>query len=162
MLFFFTKKQLLPASLNLNDTNILTASIKDRLKSSQNLETLLLKDTYLVTISFLNILNQKFQTSMEEKANDDLRRPNYVLAIKSENAVAGGISSNLGATIPLTSSKSKGKSKIKETMIEEEGVISPLEIQFLDRSGLLKQLKSDLKDAENDLIESLAEHLLRY
>lgn len=99
---------------------------------------------------------------MEEKSNDDLRRPNYVLAIKTENAVAGGVSSNFGATIPLTSSKSKGKSKMKETMIEEDGVISPLEIQFLDRSGLLKQLKSDLKDAQNDLIESLAEHLLRY
>lgn len=156
----------MPATLSSKDVSSLTLSLQGRLKSSQNLDCLLFAETFLVLKSFLSKLNKNLEAEMEEKSGEDLRKPNYVLAIKSENAVAsnggvGGTGATSGSN-SVSGGKSKGKSKSKAAVVEEDSSLAPLEIQFIDRSGLLKHLKSSLNEANDDLVDSLVDHLLRF
>jgi UTP:GlnB (protein PII) uridylyltransferase len=127
------------------------------------MESLVVAETYLVAKSFLKTVNKKFETKMEEKAGDDLKKPNYVLAIKNESAIVGGSSSSSQSAQANFSTKSKaGKSKksapVAASTNDEE---TTLEIQFIDRANLVKELKLIITDANDDLVEALIEHLLK-
>ena len=47
-------------------------------------------ESYLVSKKFLKALSTKFQEKMEENAEVDLKKPNYVLAFRTEHAIIGG------------------------------------------------------------------------
>lgn len=102
---------------------------------------------------------------MEEKSNEDLRKPNFVLAIKSGNAVVGGSQSQPQQQQTASSGKSKGKGKAAAKVVVEEdsGALAPLEVVFIDKPALLKHVKTILADdANDDLVEAFVEHLLRF
>ena len=70
-----------------NDQNELTKLFESKLKA--NNDSLIMSNTYLLTKKFLKELSTKFQAKMEGKADEDLRKPNYVLAFRTEHAVIG-------------------------------------------------------------------------
>ena len=122
-------------------------------------------ETYLVSKNFLKGIHQKFESEMEEKSNEDLRKPNFVLAIKSGNAVVGGSQSQPQQQQTASSGKPKGKGKAAAKVVVEEdsGALAPLEVVFIDKPALLKHVKTILADdANDDLVEAFVEHLLRF
>lgn len=122
-------------------------------------ESIIMSETYLVSKSFLKSLQAKFQAKMEEKSKEELKRRNVVLAFKTDHAIIGGGSSNSTTTsAPTKGGKSKGKKGASSEPVVDESLI---EILFLDRSGLVKELKSMVEEIEDDLVESLVEHLLK-
>lgn len=118
----------------------------------------------MVSKSFLQKQIKAFEIEMEEKSSDDLRKPNYVLAIRSDNVVIGGIQSFAAAkNSTSTGSISKSKSKAKNKTISEKDVTNPsLEIQFIDRPQLFRRLKHSLNEISDTLVELLVEHLIKY
>lgn len=149
-------KQTLPSSLNSKDLTLLTVFFEGKIKS--NIESVVMAETYLVGKNFMKTLNAKFQAKMEEKANDDLKKPNYVLAIKTENVFIGGS----GAQPSSSTSSKSSKSKSKKGATSEQSDSSAIEITFIDKTSLVKELKFQIKDLNDDLLDSLVEHFLKY
>ena len=131
----------------------LTVTYAEKLK--QNIECVIMAETYLVSKNFIKKLQTKFQDRMEEKSKDDLTKPNFVLAIKSENVVIGSLD---GKTTSSSANKT-GKSKSKKGTQETENVA--MEITFIDKANLVKDLKSEIEDLNDDLLDSLVEFFLK-
>ncbi len=154
---------MVPSALNTKDIISLTSHFEKKIKSTA--ESICMADTYLVSKTFLKTLQTKFQTKMEDKAVEDLKKKNCVLAIRTEHAFVGGFSSGSTSTnsnsAPAKGSKSvRGK---KEKAAVETHDESMIEIVFIDKSGLTQELKDAVKDEINDdILDSLIEHFLRY
>jgi hypothetical protein len=54
-----------------------------------------MSESYLVSKVFMKNFNTKMTAQMETKADDDLKKPNYVLAFRTQHAVVA----NLGIII---------------------------------------------------------------
>ena len=143
----------------------MTVTLKDKIK--QSVDTELMSETYLVKKDFLKTLGTKLSSKMEEKAIEDLKKPNFVLAIRTEHAVvsmgAGASSSEAGskasggkAAKTGCGKASKGKSTAQVTSDE-----TMLEINFIDKAGLIRELSSLVKDLADDLHEPMVEYFLK-
>lgn len=115
---------------------------------------------------------------MEQRAEEDLKKSNYILAFRTEHAIIGGQCKNLKKKIYFLmfqiiieilanqaakaesskSSKSKGK---KATTAAEATDDSFVEITFIDKAGLVKELKAMINDLNEDLLEQFVEHFLK-
>ena len=146
--------------MNEKDSSALTVTLKDKIKKS--VETELMSETYLVKKEFLRTLGTKFSAKMEEKALEDLKKPNFVLAIRTEHAV---VSMGAGASEGSKASSSKaakgGKGAKGKTTAQETTDENMLEINFNDKAGLVKELKSSVKDLPEDLNEPMIEYFLK-
>lgn len=155
MKFYSNKKQILPSILNEKDLNKLTSIYSAKLKSS--VETVTLSDTYLFSKAFLKKVGLKFQEKMEKKSIDDLKEPSVVLAFRSERAIIAG--SSQVASKPTEKKKSKGK---KNQGNNDQNNDNLLEISFIERKKLEKELESMIADINDHILEDLVEHYLRY
>jgi hypothetical protein len=162
----------LPSALNHKDLNVMSGHFKEQLKNA--IESMVMADIYLVSRAFLKDLNTKLQANMEEKSRVDLKKANYVLAIKTDRAVlgnysssSGGVSTSSGVSSSTKQNKSKGKksssSAANNAASSEINVDEDLlEIVYIDKTTLIKELKSLAKDISDDLLEALIEHYLKY
>lgn len=156
-------QQLLPSSLNSKDLNSLTVFFENKIKST-SIDSLVMADTYLVAKSFLKSLNEKFDGKMEEKSADDLKKPNFVLAIKSDKAVVaghGGASTNDSTQTSSKQTKKSKKGAAASAATTADDQDSLFEVQFIDKAGLNKELKSAITEVNDDLVDSLIEHMLK-
>jgi F0F1-type ATP synthase gamma subunit len=134
---------------------------KEQLKNT--IETMIMADIYLISKPFLQDINNKLQAKMEEKSQNDLKKANYVLAIKSDRAIIGNYNSNVSSSINNSSNLKQNKSKGKKTAINEVSNDEDLlEIIFMDKTTLVKELKEISKDISGDLLDALVEHFLKY
>lgn len=124
------------------------------IKSKADSSLIVMAENYLIKKSFLQDLQTKFQARMEQKAEEDLKKPNIVLAFRSEQAVIAGNQSSQTAAKPT---KSKGK---KSAASEPTGD-NFIEISFIDRANLIKELKSLINELDEELIEPLVEYFLK-
>lgn len=115
-------------------------------------------ENYLVSKVFLKSINVKFTEKMELKATDDLKKPNYVLALRTEHAVIAGNQSTSTGAPAVKQAKSKGKKTTATVDLTEENF---LEISFIDRIVLEKELKTMIKEFNDDLIEPFVEYFLK-
>ena len=115
-------------------------------------------ENHLVSKAFLKSLSAKFAEKMELKATDDLKKPNYVLALRTEHAVVAGNHSTSIAAPAAKQGKSKGKKVAAAADLPEENF---LEISFTDASLLGKELKTMIKEFSDDLIEPFVEYFLK-
>ncbi|CAF0946717.1 unnamed protein product [Brachionus calyciflorus] len=145
--------QTLPSILSSKDVGMLTVTFQEKFK--QNFETIVMAETYLLSKNFMDKIKTKFYDQMEEKSKDDLTKPNYVLAIKSENVVVGSFD---GKSTSGSTKSAKSKSK-KGAQVESENLA--VEITFIDKTNLIKELKSLVEDINDDLLDSLVEQFLK-
>ncbi len=153
---------MVPSALNTKDLISLTSHFEKKLKSS--IESVTMAETYLVSKAFLKTLQSKFHAKMEEKAVEDLKKKNYVLAIRTEHAVVGGFSSSNSTAQNNNSAPAKGGSKSargKKAAAVETHDESMIEIVFIDKSGLVKELKAMVKEINDDILDAFVEHFLR-
>lgn len=161
---FCDLSQLLPPSLNEKDSKALTVTLKDNIK--QSVDTELMSETYLVKKDFLKTLGTKLSSKMEEKAVDDLKKPNFVLAIRTEHAVvsmgAGSSSNEAGSKASGgKAAKSGGKAGKGKSAAQETADETMLEINFIDKADLIRELTSLVKDLAEDLHEPMVEYFLK-
>jgi hypothetical protein len=148
--------------LNEKDIQALTIHFESKVRSS--IDALIMADNYLIKKEFLRELQTKFHTQMEAKAQDDLSKRNVVLAIKTGHAYVGGIQNSVSQSSTESKSTTKSKSKAKkggdkvDTPQVDETMI---EITFIDRNGLVKELKSMINEISDELIGSCVEYFLR-
>ena len=86
---FCDLSQLLPSVLNAKDSSDLLVIFEKNLQNTP-LESIIMADSYLVSKKFLKAVGTKFQSKMEENSEADLKKPNYVLAFRTEHAIVGG------------------------------------------------------------------------
>lgn len=138
--------------MNEKDVAALTATFCQKLK--QNIDCVIMADSYLVSKNFIKDLQNKFQDQMESKSKEDLAKKNIVLGIKSENLIVGSLDGK-----PVISSKSS-KSKSKKSVQESDSIA--VEIVFIDKNNLINQLKLLVnEDINDDLMDSLIEYFLK-
>ena len=126
----------------------MTLIYNERLKAS--IESIILADVFLVSKIFLKKLNSKFHEKMEQKAVEDLKEPNIVLAFRGERAVIAGtqMPSNKQA-------KQKGK---KSTEQNNENLV---EILFITEAVFVQEIKSMIKDLPDELVQPLVEDFFK-
>jgi hypothetical protein len=122
---------------------------------------IIMADSHLVKKEFLNKLKNKFQKEMETKAEEDLKDPNIILAIRTENAVIGGSESSKLSTATTTSKSKKGKKSSASTKQTNDDSLSSVEITFIDKKSLIKLLEESVKELDEDLIEPLVDYFLK-
>lgn len=123
----------------------------EQFKTKNDTALITMAENYLVKKSLLQDLSTKFQAKMELKADEDLKKPTVVLGFRTEHAVlAGSQSNNTKAT--------KGKGKKTAT---EQNSDNSVEISFIDKVSLVKDLKSMINELDDELVEPLVEHLLK-
>ena len=150
--------------MNEKDSKALTVTLKDNIK--QSVDTELMSETYLVKKDFLKTLGTKLSSKMEEKAVEDLKKPNFVLAIRTEHAVVSmGVGSSSGDAGSKSgggkAAKSAGKSGKGKSAAQEAADETMLEINFIDKAGLIRELTSLVKDLAEDLHEPMVEYYLK-
>ena len=133
----------------------MTKIYSDKLK--ETVETVTLSDTFLFSKSFLKKIGLKFQDKMDKKALEDLKEPSVVLAFRSERAVIAG--SSQAASKPTEKKKTKGK---KNQGNNDQNTDNLVEVSFMDRKKLEKELEGLIADINDELLEDLVEHYLRY
>ncbi|RNA34867.1 E3 UFM1- ligase 1 [Brachionus plicatilis] len=144
--------QILPSNLSDKDAALLTTTFCQNLK--QNIDCIIIAETYLVSKSFIADLKNKFQDQMEVKSKEDLTKKNIVLAIKSDNLIIGSLDGK-----PVNSSKAS-KSKSKKSVQENDN--ASVEIVFIDKNGLISQLKTLVNDdISDDLLDAFVDHFLK-
>jgi hypothetical protein len=116
-------------------------------------------ETYLVSKIFLKNLNEKLQTQMESKSEEDFKKPNFVLAVKNQKIVIGNITGAASSQneTKQTKVKSKKASAVNESSVES----NQLEVVFMDKNQLIDQLKVLVKELADDLIDPLVENFLK-
>merc|ERR1719468_132711 len=132
----------------------MTKIYSDKLK--ETVETVTLSDTFLFSKSFLKKIGLKFQDKMDKKALEDLKEPSVVLAFRSERAVIVG--SSQAASKPTDKKKTKGK---KNQGNNDQNTDNLVEVSFMDRKKLEKELEGLIADINDELLEDLVEHYLR-
>jgi hypothetical protein len=142
--------------LNAKDLNIMGKFLIDQFKAKNDTTLIIMAENYLVRKQFLQELNSKFQVKMEEKAEEDLKKPSVVLAYRSERAIIAG-TQNM-ASNQNNSKQTKSKSKKVISNDQNENLI---EISFIEKTSLIKELKSIINDLDNELVEPLIEYFLR-
>jgi hypothetical protein len=156
-------KQLVPSALSSKDIISLTSHFETKFKATN--DSVILAETYLVSKTFLKTLQSKFQAKMEEKSHEDLKKRNYVLAIRTEHAVAGGFSSGSSTNSNATTTAGKGsksaKGKKAAAVVADTHDESMIEIVFIDKTSLINELKAMIKEINDDLLDAFVEHFLR-
>lgn len=135
----------------------MTTYFNDRLKSSN--DSLILADTYLFSKAFMKKLTSKFQNKMEKQSVEDLKEPKVVLAFRTEHAVIAG--SSQSTVVQHTETKKKKGKKAQQTSssnVQDENLV---EIAFIDKTSLEKDLREMINDLNDDLLENLVEHFLK-
>ena len=151
--------QLLPPNLNEKDSSKVTVFLKESLTKSLDME--IMSETYLVKRDFLRTISKSFQPKMEEKAADELKKPNIVLAIKNEQVIVSlGTSSGSSSKQTPSAKPSKGAKGGKKTA-QAEPDEALVEINFIDQANLISALKAQIKELPDDLIEPLVDYYLR-
>lgn len=151
--------------MNEKDSKTLTVTLKDKIK--QSVETELMSETFLVKKEFLKTLGGKIAAKMEEKAQEDLKRPNFVLAIRTEHAVvsmgAGSSSGDSGskASAGKGAKSGGGKAGKGKSAAADSSDDLMLEINFIDKAGLIRELSALVKDLAEDLHEPMVEYFLK-
>ena len=99
---------------------------------------------------------------MEEKSQEDLRKRNYVLAFRTEHAVCGGYSSGSSTTTSSSVTGKTGKTgKSKKAAAVETVDENMIEITFIDKASLIRELKVMIKEVNDDLVDALVEYYLK-
>ena len=125
----------------------------EQFKTKNDTALITMAENYLVKKSLLQDLTTKFQAKMELKADEDLKKPTVVLGFRTEHAVLAG-SQTSGQNTKAT----KGKGKKTST---EQNSDNSVEISFIDKVSLVKDLKSMINELDDELVEPLVEHLLK-
>jgi hypothetical protein len=79
----------LPSTIIQKDLNKLASHFEQKIKSS--IDSITMCETYLVNKTFLKNFNTKMTTQMETKSDDDLKKPNYVLAFRTQHAIVANL-----------------------------------------------------------------------
>lgn len=79
----------MPSTINQKDLNKLASHFEQKIKST--IDSTIMCETYLVSKVFLKNFNSKMVTQMEIKADDDLKKPNYVLAFRTQHAIVANL-----------------------------------------------------------------------
>lgn len=148
---------MLPSFLNVNDLGELTLYYQRKLNSS--IENIIMAETYLVSKIFLKNLNEKLQTQMESKSEEDFKKPNFVLAVKNQKIVIGNITG--AASSQNETKQTKVKSKKASAANEPSVESNQLEVVFMDKNQLINQLKVLVNELPDDLIDPLVENFLK-
>lgn len=114
-------------------------------------------ETYLVSKNFLKNLNEKLQTQMESKSEEDFKKPNFVLAVKNQKVLIGNLT---GAASNQNETK-QAKSKSKKASATNESSVDQLEVVFMDKTQLINQLKTLVNELPDDIIDPLVENFLK-
>jgi len=132
----------------------------ERLVSQQKHENDILQETYLISKAFLTKLTEKFKEKMEKKSSEDLKEPNIVLALRTERAIIAGSGKLLNQQ--EDSKKTKGKTKkSQQASISSDQNDNFIEISFVDKVSLSKDLNKMVKDINDDLLEALVDYFLK-
>ena len=126
----------------------MTLIYNERLKTI--VESVILADVFLVSKTFLKKLNSKFNEKMEQKAIEDLKEPNIVLAFRSERAVIAG------TQMPSSKqAKQKGKKAVEQN---NENLV---EISFITETVFVQDIKSMIEDLPDELVQPLVEDFFK-
>ena len=102
--------------------------------------------------------NSNFQKKMEKKADEVLKEPQIVLAFRAERAVLANTQQDDDDHIE-DKKKSKGaKANKKKGATAKENFV---EISFMDKATLAKELSQEITDISEELLEALVELFLR-
>ncbi len=158
---FCDLQQILPSIINENDMNIMASYFHDQFKARNDLPLDLMGEKYLVKKTFLQELNAKFQIKMEAKADEELKKPAIVLGLKSERAIIADTQNVVSSSTNTSIKQSKSKTKKVNTTQNQQQSENIVEISFVDRVNLVKELKSMVREIDEDLLELLVEHFLK-
>ena len=130
----------------------------DQLNSRNDVSLVLMGGKYLVRKEFLQDLNAKFQNKMEAKADEELKKPTIIVGFKSDRAVIAD-TQNAIYNQNIKQSKPKVK-KVNQTQYQQQ-TENLVEISFLDKISLAQELKSMVKEIDEELLQLLVEHFLK-
>ena len=148
--------QILPSILKESDVSKMAIYYNQKL--SATVETVVMADIYLFKNSFMKKFNSNFQKKMEKKADEVLKEPQIVLAFRAERAVLANTQQDDDDHIE-DKKKSKGaKANKKKGATAKENFV---EISFMDKATLAKELSQEITDISEELLEALVELFLR-
>jgi hypothetical protein len=81
----------LPANVNQKDLNKLAFHFEQKIQTTT--DCIIMQDIYLINKAFLKDFNTKMQAQMQIKSDDDLKKPNYVLAFRTQHAILANLGS---------------------------------------------------------------------
>jgi hypothetical protein len=95
---------------------------------------------------------------MEKKSGEDLKEPNVVLAFRTERAIIAGSNQSASQQADTKKTKGKGKKPQQASSNQSENVV---EVSFVDKASLSKELNKMVNDLNDDLLEALVDHFLK-
>lgn len=145
--------QILPSILKEGDVNKMATYYNKKF-----VETSVLADTYLFNNTFMRKFTSNFQKKMEQKADEVLREPQIVLAFRAERAVLANTQLEDEHVEEKKKSKGSKANNKKKGATTKENLV---EISFIDKATLEKELSAEIEDISEDLLEALMDIFLR-
>ncbi len=141
--------------MNDKDVALISNYLMTKSEDISQISPILLSDKIIISEEYKKKILDDLKDDMELKAISDLKNPNVLVAIRTNQA--GGSTSVNNSKPSSKAAKGKVDKSKKQGLSDELNV----DLSFMTENQLQKKLSDKNKDISDDVVESVVSHILK-